>query len=523
MAYNYLTGQYEPDQPGGFNFGNWFQGANNQPDMRYAYNNPGQQGVGSQPFGIIGDGTVPGGGGPPSTSNPRDVNNDLYQNAPINPNPGGPMDPNSDYFKWWSAQHSGDPYAPTADPATVTWNSSTVVPSLTQPGAPAVPLGTGNSGTDRNNPPDQSGDWFWSGTANHWVDSTGKRDATGRALTGDESAWWKTFDRNRASGIPNNETFMATNPGLANQIVAPAAAVAVPNLPTASTAQVPTAPETPQQNYSNLYGGFGQGWQQGFNELNNKQFTSGSDSFNQAFGSTGGTGLGNNFNWNIFPDLVSDSLDDNFKQAAIKVAAANPQYDFEPTMVDGKWVLGSRARDQASQIALLKPQLPTTPTGGGGARISSGYGVANGKGGTTAAPTKGSGVTYNAKPTNFGGSLGIGSARPAPVNANVPNTSLLGRDGRPLYGGGSASNVPYVPVSGTGSGYTPLNPNIPQPAPYVPPSNNGRRLEDPMPPKTYIGPGPTGVAPGVPGDYDGQISPDGLYMWGARGQYWYKR
>lgn len=307
----------------------------------------------------------------------------------------------------------------------------------------------------------------------------------------------------------------------------------------------PNLPTQPQQNYSNLYGGFGQGWQQGFNELNNKQFTSGSDAYNQAFGSTGGAGLGNNYNWNIFPNLVSPVLNDAFKQAAIQVSLANPDKDFEPTMIDGQWVLAARPKDQASQIALLKPQLPTTPTGGSGgagARISSGggypttYGKSNNTGGvaTPNLPTKAQ-LAAGANSLVSGGAKAIQMLKDmgqqqGPLIANPPTVAdyygIESGQAQPTpqtpnpWGGG---NQPYVPVTGTGTGYTPLNPNIPQPAPYVPPSNNGRRLEDQMPPKTYIGPGPTGVAPGVPGDYDGQISPDGLYIWGARGQYWYKR
>lgn len=223
----------------------------------------------------------------------------------------------------------------------------------------------------------------------------------------------------------------------------------------------PDLPAKPQ-NYSNLYGGFGQGWQQGFNELNNKQFTTGSDSFNQAFGSTGGTGVGNNFNWNIYPGLVSPILDDNFKQAAIKVAAANPQYDFEPTMIDGKWVLGSRARDTASQVALLKPVLPTTPTG---ARTSSGsgYGVGVVKGkGDILAPN----LPVVQKGGPLGASLGIGSQNP---NAAIDyNTGAYARIGDAIKATTSGPvNQPYVPYgSGPGGTYVPMTPQLP-------PSTNG--------------------------------------------------
>lgn len=227
-------------------------------------------------------------------------------------------------------------------------------------------------------------------------------------------------------------------------------------------------------NIGNLYGQ-GPGWQQGFNELYNKQFVSGQGDFNSVFGSTQGGGAGNNFNWNIQPNVVTDNLSDPaFRAQAEAIARANPTIDFEPTLVDGKWYLASRARDTSAQKSLLAPVLPpTAPTGGGsagGAKSSSGGGYSNtygntGGGGkaTPNLPTS-KGATGPANGTsNLGGKLGIGpnDANGAHLAAPYKDGDVVG--GQVMQGGkwypvSGAINQPYVPTSGTGSGYVPMNP-----------------------------------------------------------------
>lgn len=174
-------------------------------------------------FQSIGDGTVTGGPVPGQQSGrpPNDMSRPGY---------GGPL-PGQQPATGYPFPTAGQPSANLPAPVTGGQN---------QPAQPGV-TPTGNSGTDRANPPGPG--YFWSGTANHWVDPTYQHDATGRQLTQEEMAWNQLYDRNRASGIPNNAAFMATNPGLQNQVL--------PN-PAAGPAATTTAAQPAAGNYNPL-------------------------------------------------------------------------------------------------------------------------------------------------------------------------------------------------------------------------------------------------------------------------------
>jgi hypothetical protein len=284
---------------------------------------------------------------------------------------------------------------------------------LPNPYGPLPPSGLGSSGTSLpyGNPADKFGT----------INSTGQ----GSTQTyGDPSQKFGTI-------TPTSVIPTATDnygPGMIKAMQDSAAANAASKAQAQAAWTPPGGAAVTGPNYANLYGGGIAGAQQGFNELNNQQFTDNGAAFNSVFGSTQGQGAGNNFNWNVYPQFSADQLDPTAQQQIISIAQANPQYDFEPTMVNGKWVLASRARDISQQKSLLAPVLPPVNTGGGGgggggvARSSSG----GGGGGYTKYPTSskssggGSATSSGGKTTTSGGGGGGGGVTaPTDIRAEV--------------------------------------------------------------------------------------------------------
>jgi len=220
MAFNYATGQYEPDQPQQVQptMNDWYRlagfgagGAN--PNMNYASAAGGGGGGGTPPL-------LNGGQVDPVTGLPtQGVNLDRNQ-AP----PNGYLNPADDPA--WRAAHSGNPQVTTPlpmgtvsngtnKPGGVDFSSPTVVPDLMQQQAPQSPLQifSQNSGTVYGSPA-LAGD-FWSNTAGHYVDPLGNTDATGRVLSDAEKQYWQGYDHARASGTLDTYLKTVTNPGLA--------------------------------------------------------------------------------------------------------------------------------------------------------------------------------------------------------------------------------------------------------------------------------------------------------------------